>query len=145
MLIETSTGVGSPSAQAQHLYSWGRNAHGQLGIGRKQRQEVDAPTAVSSFAGKPLLGVSCGSFHSAAVVAASPAEVHTWGRGALGLLGHGDEEDALHPRPVRGPLSGVAIRSVACGVYQTAAVTEKGELWCWGWRLEKADSHWSSF
>ena len=47
--------------------------------------------------------------------------------------------DALHPRPVRA-LSGVAIRSVSCGAYQTAAVSERGELWCWGWRLEEAAS-----
>ena len=128
-----------PPPPQQHLFTWGRNTHGQCGHGRKQRQEVAAPTAVAAFAGRPLVSISCGHFHSAAVVASSPAEVHTWGRGALGLLGHGDEEDALHPRPVRA-LSGVAIRSVSCGAYQTAAVSERGELWCWGWRLEEAAS-----
>ena len=63
-------------------------------------------------------------------------EVHTWGRGAIGILGHGDEEDCLRPRPVKA-LAGVAIHSVSCGAYQTAAVTEAGALFTWGWRLDQ--------
>ena len=49
------------------------------------------------------------------------------------------EEDALLPRPVAA-LSGLAVRMVACGSYQTAVVTERGELFSWGWQLERAPS-----
>jgi alpha-tubulin suppressor-like RCC1 family protein len=118
------------------LVAWGADQHGQLGHGRKQRSEVTSPTPVVSLNGSPLSAAACGHFHSAVVTAGS-MEVHTWGRGALGLLGHGDEEDCLQPRLVRA-LSGLRIRSVACGAYQTAALTESGELFGWGWRLEKA-------
>ena len=118
------------------LVTWGRAQHGQLGHGRKQHPDLPSPTPVAALAGRPLAALACGHFHTAALVASSPAEVHTWGRGALGLLGHGDEEDCLQPRPVRA-LSGIAIRTVACSVYQTAAVSERGELFSWGWRLER--------
>ena len=128
----TAAGVMSSSG----LVTWGRATHGQLGHGRKQRNDLPQPTVVSQMQGRPIQGVACGHFHSAAVVEGSPAEVHTWGRGALGLLGHGDEEDSYQPRPVRA-LAGISIRQVACGAYQTAAVAESGELYCWGWRLEK--------
>ena len=116
------------------LYTWGRASNGQLGHGRKQRPDVLQPTSVHTLASRPLTQLACGHFHTAAVV---ETEVHTWGRGALGLLGHGDEEDSVQPRPVRA-LSGIAIRSVACGVYQTAAVSDRGELYQWGWRFERA-------
>ena len=119
------------------LITWGRANYGQLGHGRKQRADLPTPTTVSQLQGRPLQGVSCGHFHSAAVVAASPAQVHTWGRGALGLLGHGDEEDCYVPRPVKA-LAGIAIRQVACGAYHTVAVAESYRLFSWGWRLEQA-------
>ena len=121
------------------LATWGRAAHGQLGHGRKQLPDVGAPTAVTALHGRPLTAVACGRFHTAAIVAATPNEVHTWGRGMLGLLGHGDEEDCMQPRPVR-VLGGIGIRAVACGAYHTAAVSERGELFCWGWRLERDDT-----
>ena len=118
--------------------TWGAARFGQLGHGRKQHTEVGAPTSVGTLAGRPLSAIACGSFHSACIVAASPSEVHTWGRGVLGLLGHGDEEDSLQPRPVRA-LAGISVRAIACGLYQTAAVTDRGELFCWGWKLERFD------
>ena len=36
----------------------------------------------------------------------------------------------------RACLSGIAVRSVSCGAYHTAAVGEQGDLFCWGWQLE---------
>lgn len=128
---------------AQHattsgLRTWGQGAHGQLGYGRRLKQDVTTPTAVTPLANVHIHSVACGHFHTAVVGGTgSSSAVYTWGRGALGLLGHGDEEDALVPRPVSA-LSGLVVRSVACGAYQTAAVTERGELFCWGWRLSRA-------
>ena len=131
---DNSWAVPTPSG----LLTWGKAAQGQLGHGRKQRHDVAAPTAVTPLSGRPVRAISCGHFHSGVVVGAgSSSEVLTCGRGSLGLLGHGDEEDVLLPRPVAA-LSGLAVRSIACGVYHTAAVTDRGELFCWGWKLERA-------
>lgn len=135
----SSDGMLVPAPAQRGLLTWGKAAHGQLGLGRKQRVDVAAPTAVMPLSGQPIGAVACGHFHTAVLVAAGSrsTQVYTWGRGTLGLLGHGDEEDVLLPRPVAA-LSGLAIRSITCGMYQTAALTERGELFCWGWRLERA-------
>lgn len=118
-----------------NVLTWGRSPHGQLGQGRRHRNVMDTPTALPTLAEQVCMS-SCGHYHSAAVTAS--AQVYTWGRGALGLLGHGDEEDMLKPRLVRA-LVGTAIHRVACGEYHTAAVTELGHVYCWGWRMEHAD------
>ena len=119
------------------LLTWGRGREGQLGHRKKQHEDVPSPAPVEALGSRPVLSVACGGFHTAAVVGArSNAEVHTWGRGALGLLGHGIEEDVPVPRPVRA-LAGISVRAVSCGTYQTAALTEAGEVYTWGWRLDE--------
>ncbi|XP_069806153.1 RCC1 domain-containing protein 1 isoform X2 [Dendropsophus ebraccatus] len=56
----------------------------------------------------------------------------TWGSGRHGQLGHGDVEDAAEPRIVEA-LHGVAMREVAAGGWHSGAVSESGDLYCWGW------------
>jgi alpha-tubulin suppressor-like RCC1 family protein len=120
------------------LVTWGRSIHGECGHGRREREDISAPTPIESVNGRPVTALTCGHYHSAAVIASA---VHTWGRGTLGLLGHGDEEDVLRPRPVHA-LSGIHVRAVSCGTYQTAAVTERGELFVWGWLMVEGETGW---
>ena len=123
------------------VLTWGAAAHGQLGHGRRQREEVRQPTAVGAFNGRPVLALSCSAFHSAAIVGdGSAPQLLTWGRGTLGVLGHGDEEDQTTPIGVAA-FRGLALRAVSCGPYQTGAITQDGALYCWGWRLEADPNH----
>jgi len=123
------------------VLTWGRGQYGQLGHNSQPTNEVAAPTAVLHLEGRPIARLACGQFHTAAVVTGPKGSggILTWGRGTLGVLGHGDEEDRLVPQPVE-RLAGVDVRSVACGAYQTAAVTRAGELFCWGWQFEDGPS-----
>ena len=75
--------------------------------------------------------VSLGYCHSAVVT--SSGEVHTWGRGALGLLGHGDLADEPSPRLVKGLRDLTRVVDVACGVYHTLALTVDANVYSWGW------------
>ncbi|CAJ0919726.1 unnamed protein product, partial [Ranitomeya imitator] len=59
-------------------------------------------------------------------------KVLTWGAGRHGLLGHGDVEDVSAPRLVEA-LHGVTMSEVAAGGWHTVAVSESGDLYCWGW------------
>ncbi|KAM4013064.1 RCC1 domain-containing protein 1 isoform 2-T2 [Anomaloglossus baeobatrachus] len=59
-------------------------------------------------------------------------KVLTWGAGRHGQLGHGDVEDGSAPRIVEA-LHGVAMSEVAAGGWHTVAVSESGDLYCWGW------------
>ena len=126
------------------VITWGKNPHGQLGHGEKQHEGAEpTPGEAALFSGQLIRSVKCGTFHTAAVVVnngrknQANSEVYTWGRGTLGLLGHGDEADAPMPRRVS-TLSGLAVHTVSCGMYHSAAVTEGGELYSWGWKLERA-------
>ena len=133
--------VTQDSTENPRVLTWGRGQYGQLGHNSQPADEVLAPTAVPCLEGRPVARLACGQFHTAAVVAGPKGSrgVLTWGRGTLGVLGHGDEEDRLEPQAVE-LLTGVDVRSVACGAYQTAAVTRAGELFCWGWQFEDGPS-----
>ena len=108
------------------LYTWGKGINGQLGHSKDftvteadDLERVDCPMA--------LRGLACGHFHSIAL--SETGQVYSWGRGALGLLGHGSEEDSK-PRLVDKLKS---VTQVACGAYQSAAVTASGEVVLFGW------------
>jgi len=68
-------------------------------------------------------------FHSLAV---GRRGVFSWGRGTLGVLGHGGEEDEDRPRLIE-KLEGRLLDSVSCGTYHSAVVTAEGKLYVWGW------------
>lgn len=82
----------------------------------------------------PLRDLSCGPFHAAAA-SEFDGRLYTWGRGNLGLLGHGDTDTYEKPTKVAA-LANKTIRKVSCGLYHTAALTDQKELWSWGWCFE---------
>lgn len=51
---------------AGELYSWGANAHGQLGIGTVSEMS-NSPALITSLAGMPIAFITCGGNHSFAV------------------------------------------------------------------------------
>ena len=90
-----------------------------------QFEDSETPKRVDAPA--PLHSLVCSHFHSLAISQAG--QVYSWGRGSLGLLGLGDEKDGA-PRPIDGLRS---VKHVACGPYQSAAVTAEGDLFIFGW------------
>ncbi|XP_042470728.1 PH, RCC1 and FYVE domains-containing protein 1-like isoform X1 [Zingiber officinale] len=100
-----------------HVYVMGSNAYGQLG---NPESDGKLPRRVggkilSSFVDE----ISCGSYHVA--VLTSKTEVYTWGKGANGRLGHGDNDDRSTPTLVEA-LKDKPVKSVVCGVNFTAAI-----------------------
>ena len=73
--------------------------------------------------------IAMSHFHFVAVGAAG---VYSWGRGGLGVLGHGGEEDETSPRLIKA-LEHEDVRAVAAGTYHSAALTAEGRLLTWGW------------
>ncbi|KAI3467365.1 hypothetical protein Pfo_024028 [Paulownia fortunei] len=63
--------------------------------------------------------IACGSHHVA--VLTSKAEVYTWGKGANGQLGHGDNDDRNTPTLVK-YLKDKQVKSIACGSNFTAVI-----------------------
>lgn len=48
------------------LYAWGRNNHGQCGVGRESLK-VPKPTKIESLNGIPIAYIACGGMHSFAI------------------------------------------------------------------------------
>lgn len=48
---------------AGELYSWGANAHGQLGIGTVSEMSC-TPSLITSLAGVPIAFITCGGNHN---------------------------------------------------------------------------------
>jgi len=116
-------------SQSGDLYSFGRNQNGQLGLG----STIDSliPQKLTSLPeDEPVTSVSCGAEHT--VVCTHAGGVYSWGWGKYGNLGHGNMEDLTSPKHVTG-LSGVKVVQVACGWRHSCAISDKGELFTFGW------------
>jgi alpha-tubulin suppressor-like RCC1 family protein len=57
--------------------------------------------------------------------------VYSWGSGAHGRLGHGDEQDANEPRLISALASAKATQ-VACGMDHSLVLTEDNTLYTFG-------------
>lgn len=60
-----------------HVFSWGANMFGQLGLGNKS-YSVNAPERVLSLTGLPLYKIAAGGYHSVALTFSGG--VFAWGR-----------------------------------------------------------------
>mmetsp|Transcript_1612 Transcript_1612/g.5031 ORF Transcript_1612/g.5031 Transcript_1612/m.5031 type:complete len:454 (-) Transcript_1612:444-1805(-) len=77
------------------VFTWGFGKFAQLGHA-ENRSNQTAPRKVKFFMKRPVRAVAAGQEHSVAVL--TTGEVYTWGSGAFGRLGHGDEENQVEPR-----------------------------------------------
>ncbi|XP_062498695.1 RCC1 domain-containing protein 1 isoform X2 [Pezoporus occidentalis] len=74
--------------------------------------------------------LALGSEH--VLVLGASGELHAWGGGRHGQLGHGTLESEAQPRLVEA-LAGVPMGAVAAGGWHSASVSEAGDLYMWGW------------
>lgn len=63
----------------------------------------DRPRVIESLRGIEVVDIAAGGAHSACITIAG--DLYTWGKGRYGRLGHGDSEDQLKPKLVRGHFS----------------------------------------
>ncbi|KAM6426224.1 RCC1 domain-containing protein 1 isoform 2-T2 [Liasis olivaceus] len=67
-----------------------------------------------------------------ALLLAAGGALFSWGGGRHGQLGHGDLESVREPRAVEA-LQGLPLADAAAGGWHSAAVSEAGDLYLWGW------------
>jgi alpha-tubulin suppressor-like RCC1 family protein len=114
------------------VYAWGKNKYGQLGLGNTKNSLM--PTCILPLSDqldpKNVRCISTGKSHSAVV--GEDGDVYSWGRGWDGQLGHEVvTEIELEPRLVRS-MEKLSCANIACGMAHTVAVTDTGNVWCWG-------------
>ena len=119
------------------VMSWGMGTEGQTGHyfvpgGTGSTFTVPKPAIVQTLKGQNVVQIASGSNHNAALT--DEGRVYTWGKNDCGQLGHGEgyENIGLVPELVTG-LESVKIKQVSCGHFHTAALSEDGELYTWGW------------
>ena len=111
------------------LFVWGSGEHGQLGTGDTDRRL--APTRLAGLTA-PVRQVAAGGFHTGIVTEAG--DLLMFGLGVDGRLGLGDEDGRTTPtRLARAVFDGEAVLMVACGEEHTAAVTEGGGVYTFGY------------
>ncbi|XP_052141834.1 ultraviolet-B receptor UVR8-like [Oryza glaberrima] len=116
------------SDEELQLYSWGWGDFGRLGHGNSS--DVFNPQPIQALQGVRITQIACGDSHCLAVTVAG--HVHSWGRNQNGQLGLGNTEDSLLPQKIQA-FEGVRVKMIAAGAEHTAAVTEDGDLYGWGW------------
>jgi hypothetical protein len=87
------------------------------------------PTLVAAPLGKLFVNVSNSGFHMVAIT--RDGACYTWGEGAHGRLGHGDQENFVLPKQVAA-LAGKRVVAVAAGDKHSAVITAEGDLFTWG-------------
>ncbi|KAL6345825.1 hypothetical protein AAG906_017581 [Vitis piasezkii] len=116
---------------------WGEGIEGGIlggGVyrfGNQNGMQSDAllPKLLESTTMLDVREISLGGKHAALVT--KQGEVFCWGEGSGGRLGHKVNMDMGNPKIVES-LTGVLVKSVSCGEYQTCALTHSGELYTWG-------------
>ncbi|XP_020197183.1 PH, RCC1 and FYVE domains-containing protein 1 [Aegilops tauschii subsp. strangulata] len=118
------------------LYTFGDGTFGALGHGN--RETISYPKEVESLKGLRTISVSCGVWHSAAVVEiimtqsnASSGKLFTWGDGDKYRLGHGDRASKLKPTCVSS-LIDYNFHKSACGHTLTIGLTTSGHMFTVG-------------
>ncbi|CAL9065019.1 PH, RCC1 and FYVE domains-containing protein 1-like isoform X1 [Musa acuminata AAA Group] len=118
------------------LFSFGDGTFGVLGHGN--RESLLHPREVESLTGLKTMAVSCGVWHTAAVVevivtqsSASSGKLFTWGDGDKHRLGHGDKEPQLEPTCVSS-LIDFNFHKLACGHSLTVGLTTSGHVFTMG-------------
>ncbi|CAH9078694.1 unnamed protein product [Cuscuta europaea] len=120
------------------LFTFGDGSFGALGHG--DHCSTCIPKEVESLKGLRTTKVSCGYWHTAAVVESTSenldcgsltCRLFTWGNGDDGQLGHGDNISRLVPC-VLTVLEGTNFCQVACGCNITVALTTSGQIYTMG-------------
>jgi len=109
------------------VWSWGWGCRGQLGHGDEQNQLL--PKKIEALAGQRVLSVSSAGEHSLVITA--DGAVWSWGCGAFGRLGHGDQQKQLLPKKVEA-FADQRVVTVSAASMHSLAVTADGAVFAWG-------------
>ena len=125
------TGSNFTCAQGNNndLYCWGRNDHGQLGIGSLYPQttptSVLMPSGVTTFT-----RFDTGTSHVCAI--GDDNTTYCWGDNTSGQLGNGSTTDDPYPSEVTLPAGVNEFTFLVTGNHYSCGVGDDGKSYCWG-------------
>ncbi|CAN6707832.1 unnamed protein product [Malus baccata var. baccata] len=102
------------------LWNWGANSNYELG-------------RVPSLVSVRIIQIESGGYHSLALT--DEGKVLSWGHGGHGQLGNSSLQSQKTPTVVEALTDGCVIY-IACGGSSSAAITDKGKLYMWGYTID---------
>ncbi len=117
----------------KEIYSWGGGEqynHGQCGLGTFK--DISIPTKIMFFEGKFPKKISCGAYHT--IVLCDNDKLYSFGKGDLGQLGNGSQEDSNVPKEFKINLEKNIdkIMDIKCGSEHNAILMKSGDLYMFG-------------
>jgi alpha-tubulin suppressor-like RCC1 family protein len=117
---------------------------GQLGYGNTVAiGDNETPASAGDVdVGGTAMQITAGWYHTCALL--DTGDVACWGRGWLGRLGYGDNEDIGDnetPASAGTVEVGGAVAQIAAGGYHTCALLDTGAVRCWGGSNENPDEN----
>ena len=107
------------------LYCWGRNNHGQLGIGTQE--DINYPTP--QFVDSNVIAVSTGNDHACALYESQ--NIKCWGNNGQGQLGTGNMYYQNQPTAIN-LSSNIPLISIESAYNANCAISEDFIPYCWG-------------
>ncbi|KAF8404057.1 hypothetical protein HHK36_008934 [Tetracentron sinense] len=116
------------SESSAQIYSWGWGDFGRLGHGNSS--DLFTPQPIKALQGVRIKQIACGDSHCLAVT--MEGIVQSCGPPNLEYTFDSQSNSIFFQIPLR-ELQGVSVKMIAAGAEHTAAITEDGELYGWGW------------
>ncbi len=134
-LVELAAGTNHSLARAAsgRILAWGSNGSGRLGDGTTTSSNLPVEVdATGELAGKQVVAVAAGDFHSLALTA--DGLVTGWGFNSTGQLGTGGTQSSSTPAAVShdGVLAGKNVVAIAAGQRHSVALLSDGSIAAWG-------------
>ncbi len=121
-----STAAVINDGENDHLYTWGFNSDGQLGLDDTDDRKV--PTEVTTLPAGNIEDISVGRNSTAAIV---DGDLYTWGDNYYGQLGIDSRADKHTPTKVQA-FSGKTVEQISMGNNSSAAIVDD-DLYTWGY------------
>jgi len=124
------------------VLGWGKNKFNQTGVSGKATVESPTKLAFENLLeeGETIEQLCAGSCHS--LVLTSNHMIYCWGRDQNGQCGLGDNQLSIE-QPTKLMYfeeyldDGDYVTQISAGGQHTLAVTNNGDLYCWGWNSDK--------
>ena len=111
------------------VYSWGRNDHGQLGIGCVKDNRFYEPQLIEFCPNVKIVQVCCGERHSLVLI--EEGVVYGWGDNTYGQTGCGQQNQENVVSPTKWFID-CKVSKIYCSRYQSFAITNDGNVYFCG-------------
>lgn len=108
----------------------GVQAQGRCGFGRTEAQSCRSLLFIPALSSTVITSVAAGAAHSLAL--SSHGVVFSWGHGAHGKLGHGNELDHWEPKAIKALADRETAHSITAAAHHSLVCTQMGTVYAMG-------------